>query len=110
MLYRRGDELINHDGSSRSDILRFAPVSFPGLNSNQQHCFEKPQPLCEFLISKHSYPGELVLDLCGCTASMTAAAINLARNWIYVESNRQNFRLGSRRISEALTLRKSNSA
>jgi hypothetical protein len=27
--------------------------------------------MCEFLIRKHSRRGELVLDLCGCTESLT---------------------------------------
>ena len=52
VLSRRGDALLNHNGSSRSDILRFAPVSFPGMADNQLHCFEKPLALCEFLIQK----------------------------------------------------------
>ncbi len=47
VLSRPGDELVNHDGSSRSDILRFPPVSFPSAASEQDHCFEKPQKLCE---------------------------------------------------------------
>lgn len=99
VLSRPGDDLINHDASSRSDILRFAPVSVPYAADEQNHCFEKPQKLCEFLIQKHSHPGELVLDLCGCTGSMSLAGIETGRNWMYVESNAENFRLGAGRIA-----------
>jgi len=48
VLSRPGDDLLNHDGSSRSDILRFAPVSYPAIAHEQNHCFEKPVKLCEF--------------------------------------------------------------
>jgi hypothetical protein len=102
MLSRPGDALLNHDGSSRSDILRFPPVSFPGLADRQDHCFEKPQEMSEFLIQKHSHSDELVLDLCGCTASTTLAAIETGRQWIYVESNSQNFEIGAARIAQRL--------
>lgn len=105
VLSRPGDELVNHDGSSRSDILRFAPVSYPSIAHEQAHCFEKPAKLCEFLVGKHSHRGELVLDLCGCTASMSLAAIGMERRWMYVESNPENFRLGSGRIARQLARR-----
>lgn len=105
VLSRPGDDLLNHDGSSRSDILRFAPVSFPGVAHAQDHCFEKPQALCQFLIRKHSHEGELVLDLCGCSGSMSLAAIEAGRRWMYVESNEENFKIGSRRITQRLGAR-----
>jgi DNA modification methylase len=104
VLSRLGDQLVNHDDSARNDILRFSPVSHPG-KVDQLHCFEKPQPLCEFLIRKHSHPGELVLDLCGCTGSMSLAAIAANRRWVYVESNPDNFRLGASRIAKQLSQR-----
>jgi DNA modification methylase len=102
VLSRRGDELINHDDSSRSDILRFAPVSYPTIAHAQDHCFEKPVKMCKFLVGKHTHRGELVLDLCGCTGAMTLAAMEMDRRWIYVESNAENFKLGSSRILRRL--------
>jgi DNA modification methylase len=110
VLSRPGDDLINHDGSSRSDIFRFRPVSSPSFAGQQDHCFEKPQPLCEFLICKHSHRGELVLDLCGCTGSMTLAAIDADRRWMYVESNAKNYRLGAGRIGRQLARCRSNAS
>jgi len=47
-----------------------------------------------------------VLDLCGCTGSMTLAAIDAGRKWMYVESNAENFRLGAGRIAERLSERR----
>ena len=39
VLSRPGDDLLNHDGSSRSDILRFAPVSFPASKHGQMRAY-----------------------------------------------------------------------
>jgi hypothetical protein len=102
ILHRLGDRLINHGGGSREMILRFAPVSSPGLSQVQAHMFEKPLELCEVLVSKHSRPGDLVVDTCGCTGSLSVAAINCGRRWIYVESNAENYRLGAGRINARL--------
>lgn len=102
VLKRSGDDLLNHNNSTRGNILRFSPVSRPGAVDQQEHCFEKPAELCAFLIGKHSFENELVADLCGCTASMSVAAISLKRRWIYCESNPSNFRIGQRRIAECL--------
>lgn len=103
VLKRRGDTLINHDNSPRGNILRLLPVSRPGLADAQEHGFEKPVELCAFLVGKHSFQRELVVDLCGCTGSMSIAAIELNRRWVYVESSLANYRIGSRRIAERLT-------
>jgi DNA modification methylase len=99
VLHRAGDELQNHDGSSREMILRFPPVSFPGRAHRQIHGYEKPIELCEHLIRKHSRPGEVIFDGCGCTGSMSVGAINLGRRWAYAESNRENYRCGASRIA-----------
>ena len=102
LLHRPGDTLLNHDGSSREMILRFAPVSFPSTAAAQLHAFEKPEALCELLIRKHSRPGDLVFDACGCTGGMSVAAINSGRRWVYAESNLENFGLGEKRIVRRL--------
>jgi DNA modification methylase len=102
VLKRRGDVLINHDNSPRGNVLRFLPVSRPGLAEFQEHGFEKPVDLCRFLVGKHSFAAELVVDLCGCTGSMSVAAIEMNRRWLYVESSSANFEVGSRRIGDAL--------
>jgi len=103
VLKRPGERLLNHDNSPRGDILRFAPVSIPSLAAGQQHAFEKPLDLCRFLVQKHSHQQELVFDACGCTASMSVAAIELNRQWVYAESNLLNYQQGSARIAGSLS-------
>lgn len=99
VLKRPGDRLLNHDNSPRGDIIRFAPVSVPHLAGAQQHAFEKPAALCKYLIAKHTYERELVFDACGCTASMSVAAIETNRQWVYAESNSANYAIGAARIT-----------
>jgi DNA modification methylase len=102
LLHRAGDVVRNHDGSSRQMILQFPPVSFPGRAHRQTHGYEKPVELCEHLIRKHSRPGDLIFDACGCTGTMSVAAINLGRRWAYAESNRDNYMFGDSRIADTL--------
>ncbi len=93
---------MNNDNSYRGNILRFPPVSQPGLAQAQEHGFEKPVELCKFLVGKHSFERELVVDLCGCTGSMSLAAIEMNRQWAYVESNLANYQIGAGRLAERL--------
>jgi DNA modification methylase len=102
ILHRDGDTLLNHDGSSREMILRVSPVSWPTLAHAQLHAYQKPVELCETLIRKHSHPGDLVFDACGCTGAMSVSAINCGRRWVYAESNQENFNIGKRQIAEKL--------
>lgn len=104
MLHRPGDAPINHDGSSRESILRFAPASFPALADRQVHAFEKPKALMKHLIHKHTRPGDLIFDACGCSGVLSAAAIDCGRRWVYAESNAANYDLGVRRIAMAQPL------
>jgi len=99
VLRRAGDSLTNHDGSRRGDIIRFTPVHRLEEAHNRTHGFEKPLELCRFLVGKHSYAGEVVVDLCACTGSMALAAAEMGRRWVYVESNDINFKLGAERMN-----------
>jgi DNA modification methylase len=99
VLKRAGDKLINHDNSRRGDILRFPPVHRLAELHDRVHAFEKPLDLCRFLIGKHSYAGEAVVDLCACTGSMAVAAVGMGRSWAYVESREENFKLGLERLN-----------
>lgn len=99
VLKRASDTLINHDNSPRGDMLRFPPVHRLAELQDRAHAFEKPLALCHFLVGKHSYEGEVVVDLCACTGSMAAAAAKMNRRWVYVESNAENYRLGEQRLA-----------
>lgn len=99
IIKRAGESLVNHDNSSRSDILRFKPIHHIADLHERSHAFEKPLDLCKFLVNKHSHPNEIVVDLCACTGSMSAAAAELGRQWVYVESHADNFAVGEERMA-----------
>jgi DNA modification methylase len=63
---------------------------------------QKDESLCRFLVEKFSFPGELCVDLCGCSGSFSIAAAQSRREWIYCESNKSNFDFGLARIGKAL--------
>lgn len=98
VLSRFGDKLINHDRSSRSDVLAHRPI-WPRAGRHVHHCFEKPLALMTDLISKHTHSGDLVFEPFGGTGAATRAAIELGRRWIYCESNKNNFSHASTMIN-----------
>ena len=101
ILSRAGDTLVNHDGSSRSDVLNHRPVQ-PSEAGDEHHRYEKPEQLMRFLITKHTYEGELVVEPFGGTGAASRAAAALNRHWVYSESNPENFSSGNNRIATAM--------
>jgi DNA modification methylase len=99
------------DGSCCPDILDFAPITNRNINKIRSgqtsygdvHMFQKPLPLMEFLIKHHSYPGDLVVEPFGCSGSGCIAAGRLNRQWVYVESNQNNYLWGSKRVFKAVS-------
>jgi DNA modification methylase len=108
---RKNESVIkNQNGMPASDILNF-PTETPFVTTRMEagsmpvgdyHIFQKPQALMEFLIQQHSYPGELVCSTFGCSGVDALAAIKLRRQWVYVESNEDNYNWGANRIAKAL--------
>lgn len=98
---RKGDELRNHDGSSRDDIFEVPQVRRRGPGK-KRHAFGKPVELMEKLISKHSFPSEMVVEPFGASGPVTRAAIRLNRTWMYCERNHDNYKVGSGLIAEEL--------
>ena len=103
----KGKKLIKHERDmSRSDVLAFASETVSAsrdfrlgkASPRTFHMFQKPVALMEHLIRKHSYPGELVVDCFGCSGSCCIAAERLGRQWVYVESNEDNFEWGRQRL------------
>ena len=94
---QHGAKLMNHDGSSLSDILE-VKARRKAYAAADQHLFEKPVALMSMLIDKHSYPNELVVEPFGGTGPACRAAIQSGRQWLYTESNKQNYSLGHRLI------------
>lgn len=103
-LKRRGDRLVNHDNSSRADVIRFDPSFRTAGPSGYDHCFEKPDALCRHFIGKHTFGGELCFEPFGCTGSLCVAAGAMGRNWVYAESHAANFALGSSRLGSSARL------
>lgn len=101
VLNRRGDKIDNHDGSSRKTVLRFDPVVQRSKTAFQSHLYSKPIDLCKFLINKHSYEREICFDACGGLASFCISAIECNRQFVYCETNSQNYEQGSSRVYEA---------
>ena len=67
------------------------------------HIFQKPSSLMEFLVKHHSFPGDLVVEPFGCSGSGVIAASKLNRQWVYIESNKENYQWGSQRVQEAVS-------
>lgn len=103
----RGTKLIKHEYDlSRSDALIFPSETIQASRdirsgkrrANEVHMFQKPLLLMEHLIRKHSYEGELLVDCFGCSGTACQAAARLARRWIYIERNPENFTWGEHRL------------
>jgi len=101
---RAGQEVINYDGSARSDVIRIVPDRRDIWTGHDHHLFEKPLELCRLLIAKHSHPGQIVFDPFGGTGNVSIAAIELNRRFICCESNRDNFAQAKKNIDEAMKL------
>ena len=104
----RGQKLIKHERDmSRSDVLSFPSETISASRDFRMgnmpprtvHMFQKPNALMEHLIRKHSYPGELIVDCFGCSGSCCIAAERLGRQWLYIESNADNFEWGRHRLA-----------
>jgi len=99
------------NGLPHSDILSF-PTETPHatrrmnagkLEYGDYHMFQKPLALMEFLVRHHSFAGDLVAELFGCSGSGVIAAAKLNRRWVYIESNENNYSWGSQRVMKAVT-------
>ena len=62
------------------------------------HPTQKPLSLIESLISKHSNPGNLILDTFAGTFTTAVAAENLGRNWICIERESDYVEIGKKRL------------
>ena len=71
-------------------------------NIGDVHMFQKSASLCRFYLEKLTYPGDVVLDLFGCSGDMCIAAEQSDRRWIYCELDQENFEWGAGRIIDAV--------
>lgn len=115
-----GAEPFDHSQElSRSDVITpddlDALASFPSpsqmahadfkagrKNIGDVHMFQKSVALCRYFVEKLTYPGDVVLDLFGCSGDMCIAAEQADRRWIYCELDKDNFEWGAGRINDAV--------
>ena len=78
-------------------------MDYGHLGMGDYHIFQKPAALMEFLIKQHTNPNELVCTPFGCSGAGIIAAVRLGRNWVYIESNRNNYAWGAQGIQTELS-------
>lgn len=101
VIRHKGEKAVNHDGSPRANILDHW-FDGPATQLDGCHWWRKPASLMEFVVGKCTHEGENVLDLFGCTGSLSIAATTLNRRFVYVESHVQNFEENATKILGAL--------
>ena len=82
------------------DVIKFNPVQ--GHEHPRYHPQQKPVPLLEYLIKTYTNEGETVLDATMGSGSTGVAAVNLNRNFIGIELEKNFYDIAEKRISEAL--------
>jgi DNA modification methylase len=99
------------DGNCCPDILDFPPMTNSVISKMRRgkmpyadyHMFQKPLELMDFLIKHHSYGGDLIVEPFGCSGSGCIGASKLNRQWVYIESNQNNYLWGSERVYKAIS-------
>ncbi len=108
---RRGETLQWHERDlPRSDVLAFKSETKRAHQEMTQgerefgdmFVFQKPVELMAFLVRKHTFEGELVVEPFGGSGSAVIAASRLGRRWVYCESNATTFLWTSQRIEKQL--------
>ena len=70
--------------------------------TNKVHPTQKPVALFEYLIKTYTNEGDLVLDNCIGSGTTAIACINLKRNWIGIELDKNYCEIANKRIKEKL--------
>lgn len=68
--------------------------------SKKLHPTEKPVALCEWLIKTYSNEGDLVMDFCMGSGSTIVSCLNINRNFIGIEKNKEIFSVAENRINK----------
>jgi DNA methylase len=102
VLTRRSEQPLGHHAGERGQIIRTERRSRRASDFKETHLMEKPAAVNEELLRRFTSEGDIVLDACGCSASMCIAANRLSRRWIYCETNDENFSLGKRNMEDCL--------
>lgn len=73
---------------------------FDNEYGDRVHGMQKPEALCDEIVRRYSYPGELVADFCFGSGSALRSAAKLGRRVAGCETNQVVFELGFSRIVE----------
>ena len=108
---RKQDKVQKQESAlAYSDILDFQTgtqsatikMDYGKIKMGDYHIFQKPIELMEFLIKQHSFASDLIVEPFGCSGSGLISAARLNRNWLYIESNQDNYNWASQRIKETV--------
>jgi site-specific DNA-methyltransferase (adenine-specific) len=90
---------------SRGNLDEKYPIAIRQFNSvrNGLHPTQKPVALLEYLIKTYTLEGETVLDFTAGSFSTGVACANLNRGFIGIEKDKGYFRIGIKRIKEAIS-------
>ena len=83
------------DASYPNEILKFKKDNY---KSNCLHPTQKPVALLEYLIKTYTQEGEIILDNTMGSGSTGVAAVNLNRNFIGMEKEKEYFKIARKRI------------
>jgi len=82
-----------------SDLLPKSILIFSNaVQKGKVHPTQKPVSLFEYLIKTYTNKGDLVLDNCAGSFTTAIACINLKRNWICIEKEKEYCDIGRERI------------
>lgn len=91
-LLHKGRALIR--GKRDPNIFKFARTR------NELHPTQKPVDLMEYLISKFSDPGDVILDPFAGSGTTAIAALNTGRGYICIEKDPEYYKLATERVRE----------
>jgi len=86
--------LIHANATKQHSSSRARPEYRPG----EVHLFQKNEAQLLMVLSKHCLPGDMMADLCGCSASCCIAADQMGVDWRYIELDPDNYNFGLSRL------------
>ena len=91
-------------------VQKYDQLKFPGSiqfcnnrdKDRSHHPTQKPVPLLEYLIKTYTNEGEIVLDNTMGSSSTGIACVNTDRRFIGIEKDAKYFKIGEKRIQQAI--------